>query len=524
LGGVGLGVAGSMMISDTANANTIQRIEFAKGPIDRPLDIQIAVKPVFFPLLHSDVWEGPCRPMSGSKPRQKKADDGVFDIAAVWAIVDAKTPEQEKADAHENVKKFDDFLKTNLSSDVRVLEPVLVDYSEDFWIRPEKLAQLEPDRDKTDVYLVSGTLTISYPATIVAETFKKPVMMIGTHFVGADAVASMRAKGLEGYSVFDPQELNHILSLLKTRKVLQQTNVLIITDRGLPPIPIRSCMDTNMLKDRFGIGSHFVSYREFANEMDKVIGSKEWSAKAEDRAEQLIQNAAETHIEKQYVKRSFEFYYAVKNLMQKYGCNAFTVECFELCATRLAEKYKITPCMLHTLLKDEGIASACEADLNALLAMRLLMSVSNKSSYMGNAIALMKNLLVINHSVPGIKMGGYDKPDLPYHLRNFVESGWGTKVSIDFMQPEEKTVTLARLDPLGTKIYLAKGDIVGCSGFNKGTVIGCSLAAHIKVPDSRECLRKLGEFGSHLSMVYGDYTREINELADMMDLEVVYAT
>jgi len=114
--------------------------------------------------------------------------------------------------------------------------------------------------------------------------------------------------------------------------------------------------------------------------------------------------------------------------MQKYSCNAFTVECFELCASRLADKYLITPCLLHTLLKDEGIASACEADLNALLAMRLLMSIAKKSSYMGNPRPLLNDQLVINHSVPGIKMAGYDKPDLPYHLRHFVESGWGQRL------------------------------------------------------------------------------------------------
>lgn len=88
----------------------------------------------------------------------------------------------------------------------------------------------------------------------------------------------------------------------------------------------------------------------------------------------------------------------------------------------------------------------------------------------------------------------------------------------------EKTMTLARLDPLGTKIYLASGEVVGCSGFNRGTLIGCSLAVHIKVPDARECMRKMSDFGSHLSMVYGDYTKEIAELADMMGLEVVSAT
>ena len=59
---------------------------------------------------------------------------------------------------------------------------------------------------------------------------------------------------------------------------------------------------------------------------------------------------------------------------------------------------------------------------------------------------------------------------------------------------------------------------------NDQSLIGCSLAAHIKVPDAKELLRKQSEFGGHLSMVYGDYTREIHELADMMGLDVVYAT
>jgi hypothetical protein len=521
------GVLSTLKISDSAYAKANPLIEFAKGPSDRPLDVQIAVKPIFSPLIHSDVWEGPCR-------------------------ASAEKPEKERAAGRERMKNTMDSLKADLNPDFRLLEPVIMEYSEDFWIRPDELAKLEPDMDEVDVYLIGYLGMPNYTATVIAETFKKPIAFVGGPgggFVTADAVACLKAKGLEGYAALDVQELNQILSLLRTRKVFQQTNILIITDRGLPPIPVRSDIDVSVIKDKFGIGSHFVSYREFANEMDEVIEKKDWRGKAEHRAEQLIKNAEETHIEKQYVKRSFEFYYAVKKLMQKYDCNAFTVECFELCASRLAEKYKITPCLVHTLFKDEGIASACEADLNALLSMRLLMSVANKSSFMGNPHSILKDQISMNHSVPGIKMAGYDKPDLPYELRHFVKSGWGTKVMIDFTKLDEKTVTLARIDPLGKKIYLAKGEIVGCTGFRKGdmlaalkraninidprrekflkdnqSLIGCSLTAHIKVPDARESMRKLNEFGSHLSMVYGDYTREINELADMLCLEVVYAT
>lgn len=527
---LGIGAAGSLIAANTAAADTQikstqkQRVEFAKSLSPNPMDIRIAVKPVYAPLIHSAVWQGPCRPGGEEPDEEKTAYYLINDPAALWSVVGNKTPEQEKAAAEAGVKEFVKELKANLTSDIRLLDPFMMEYSETFSFSPEQIAGLEQDKDEVDVYIVTGGLANNYTATVIAETIKKPVVIPSGHFVSRDAVAYLKSKGLEGHAAFNAPGINHLLSLLKARKVLQNTNILIITDRGLPPIPVRSCMDVNMLKDKFGIGSHLVSYSEFVKTMDEVINSKEYSLKAQDSAEKLIKNAAETHIDKQHVKRSFEFYYAVKSLMQKYNCNAFSVECFEFCAARIADKYQITPCLVHTLLKDQGNASACEADLNALLAMRLLMSVSNKSSFMGNSIALAKNQLVINHSVPGIKMAGYDKPDLPYDLRHFVESGWGTKVMIDFTKLEEKTVTLARLNPLGTKIYLAKGEVIACSGFNKGTLIGCSLAAHIKVPDAPECLRKLDDFGSHLAMVYGDYTKEIYELADMMGMEVVYAT
>jgi hypothetical protein len=210
LGDMGLAAAGSLMISDSTNAKTNQRIEFAKGPTDRPLDIQITVKPVYSPIYHSDVWEGPCRPTAGNGPKQEKTEDGSFDPAARWSIAAyGKTPEQERADAQAGVKEFTESLRTNLSPDVQLLDPVLLEYSEDFWIHPEQLAKLEPDRDKVDVYVFTGTL-LPFPATIIAETFKKPVV-IGGGFSGRDAVAYMKTRGLEGYAVFN-QERNEDLA------------------------------------------------------------------------------------------------------------------------------------------------------------------------------------------------------------------------------------------------------------------------------------------------------------------------
>jgi hypothetical protein len=92
------------------------------------------------------------------------------------------------------------------------------------------------------------------------RAYKKPVVMQERSFVTADGVAALKIKGLEGYVFDDFQELNHLVSLLKTRKVLQQTNMLIVTDRGLPPVLVRSCMDVNMLKDNYRAPGYTVPF------------------------------------------------------------------------------------------------------------------------------------------------------------------------------------------------------------------------------------------------------------------------
>ena len=220
--------------------------------------------------------------------------------------------------------------------------------------------------------------------------------------------------------------------------------------------------------------------------------------------------------------RSIEFYYAVKNLMERYGCNAFTIECFEFCTSRLPEKWTITPCLIHTLFRDRGYAASCEGDLGALLAVRLLMSISNKSSHMGNNDPRDADTFQINHSVPGIKMNGFDKPDLPYQLGYFCESGWGTKAIVNFMDNSEKIVTVARVNPSATKILVLKGEIVGASGWGDKNRLGCSVTAVIKPSNGKivEYLKRRIDYGNHSPWVYGDYTEEIRQIGEMLNLEV----
>ena len=203
-------------------------------------------------------------------------------------------------------------------------------------------------------------------------------------------------------------------------------------------------------------------------------------------------------------------------------CNAFTIECFKFCCSRLPDRWQITPCLIHALFRDRGMASACQGDLGVLLAMRMLLSVSGKSCHMGNTYKRGTDTFVVEHASPAIKMNGFDQPGcLP--TGHFVSKGWGTKVIVDFKNNREKTVTVARVDPSAKKVLVLLGEIVDSHGWCKDkSTIGCANTAFIRPlkGSADEFLRRRLDYGNHFVWVYGDYTQSMQRLGELLKLEV----
>lgn len=180
---------------------------------------------------------------------------------------------------------------------------------------------------------------------------------------------------------------------------------------------------------------------------------------------------------------------------------------------------RFTPCLTQALLKDFGYPSACERDMNALLAMMIDMYLSRKAVYMGNPdIDTESNFLTIHHSIASLKMKGLDKPDSKYEIDNFAKAGFGATLRHDFNEDKGDVVTLCRFDPTAEKVLLTTGRILEGGGLDG---CGCSQKVSMAIPDGGEFLARQQDFGHHLAMVFGDYTCEIGELSRMMSFEVV---
>jgi hypothetical protein len=464
---------------------------------------KLIVKPVITSMYHTGIWEGPCR----------------FNV---------KTPEEEKEIALRSFGDFSNSIKNNKydKSIADFLEPSHILFVEDFKISEEEYKKIEEDAKKADVlYINPGGSSIA--AYDIARRYNKPVVLSGSLSCRTvDISAYCRSNGLECYIPNSTEETEKLFTLLKARKTFSQTRILFPTNWGWPSVAsVAGINEPGKLKDRFGIELVKISLEDLAKEMERTKNDKALAKNAAEMADTIFKNANHSFIDKKYVINSMEFYQTIVNSMKKFNCNAFTIECFEFCCSRLPQKWNITPCLVHTMFKDTGIPSACEGDLGGLLSMQMLMTLSGKSPHFGNMFYQQKGegVLTVNHSVPGIKMNGFDKPGLPYQLGHFVESGWGSKAVVDFMNNDTKDITVARMNPSATGLLVLKGKLVGSDGWGQD-LLGCNVSAFIVGKESGtadEFVRKQADYGNHLPWVYGDYSEQLKELGSLIGIDVV---
>jgi len=461
----------------------------------KPLDLRIRVKPVFVRLLHSAAYEGPCR--VGDKREMN--------------------PESEKKRAATAFNRFIEDLRANIGKEALLLEPVVFEWN-DQWITEEgEMEKLLADLEDVDLFLVSGGLS-QYPAIAIGRRYRKPVAMVGS-VVTVDVAAHLRSRGMEGYAPMDFDELSRLIRLMRVRKALSKMRILVVLEGDIIPVGVVSTIwDLEDLEDRFGVSHVTIPSKTLFEDMEAL--SEQDSMRAEALADGLIEGASAIHMKREDLLPSVKFYLAAKQALERFGCNALSIPCFEICAKRIAERERVTFCLTHSLLKDEGIPSACEGDINVLMAMALLMYLSGKSPYMGNSYPIDKdeNVLAIHHDVPGLRMKGFEKALLPHEIRNFTFAGWGATIRYDFRQDIGQPVTLARFDPRARRLLVAEGTIVGGDGFGD---IGCSLRAHVRVRDVVELFRAEADFGHHLAMVYGRYASDLKELGKMMGFDIL---
>ncbi len=448
------------------------------------MNTKLIIRPIVGSLTHSHFWEGPCR--------AGRYED--------------MQPDIELANAIKDFERLDRALRESITHDVTLLDTIHAVYREDF-ITPLRTEQrIEDELEKVDYLLM-----MNYRLPKI-ERFNKPVIIWQNGNEGIDVAAYLRSIGIEAHVAMTIEELNKILHLLWVRKAVANTRALILTQGEQPTFGLQSMIrDPAIIRRLYGMDIIKVSFREVFTYMDEVTDED-----ARPLTEKLIGASKDTLVNTDWFVNDIKYYMAVRKMMDVYNCNAFSTACHELCTSQIPQQRKFTPCVCHSLMKDEGIPSACEEDLNALLAMTILQLIANRPAFMGNPSMEGEQLIRLHHAVPALHMNGYGTPPLEYKLWAFTGQGFGGKLQVDFAQNDLNTVTMCRFNPNGDTMSLAIGNVLK-SEYDR---YYCSPHYYLQVVDASAFMHNLADFGHHQVLIFGDFRKQLRALAKLMKFKV----
>jgi L-fucose isomerase-like protein len=308
----------------------------------------------------------------------------------------------------------------------------------------------------------------------------------------------------------DYQDLNNCLMALSAKKKLAQTKILIL-NADYPHWVSFLCRvhgGSEAIKEKLGIELEYVKSEE-------VI--KRWEDVSAERIRPLVKNwtkEAERIVEPEEkdLVAVARLYLVMKDLLEEKNAKAITMA--------YGESPLPVPCFAYTNLRDEGVPSACEADIISLLSMIMLNYVAEKPCFMGNTfIDATDGILIISHCVCPRKMEGYGANPEPYTLRRYHREKFIGSLTAFVKMETGREVTICRLGGDLKSMLIAKGTITDCVDSDADEY--CRIKAKVKIENAKEFVHRTS--GNHHVMVYGDYTeplRRLNEILGIKTIEV----
>lgn len=508
--------------------------------IRRGLDVKLNVKPIFLGIVHKFYYEGPCR----------------------FAKGEALTPEYERIMAEELKKQFFKDVADHMPDCVNILEPYYAECNDDWRLPEQFFDDVTSDAEDIDAYLMSGGIARSGVLIELGERTHKPIFQDPKTFADLTAVtAALRSRGLEAYGLRTWEDISDHMKALRVRKVLRKANIMLAVrfDSNGSKSGNDTFVSLDTVTKAFGTRFRFLNLHELVDymkplpeggnyttpgRMDTPNITEDEIKEAEALADELIAGADDVHIDREHLVTSCKAYVEVRKLLELHDCCGFTAPCPDFCSTRRANEEKLTFCLTHSLLNEQGIPSACEYDIDAVLSMLILSTISNKEPYMGNTLPLiyengtirpqrrfniedipdvkdLHNLYTTSHSVPGRKFKGIDGEKAHYGLRHFAyDQGFGAVMRYDFTQDKGQKVTLCRLSPDCTKLFIGSGEIVGGGDYD---IDNCNCYVVFRVANQDDFFKKQCYVGNHLPLIYGDYTKELALVGESLGLELLQA-
>ncbi len=389
---------------------------------------------------------------------------------------------------------------------------------------PEEMARLldEAGPDAPVLAVSASIFGLSRAVAPVAFEQKRPLAVFHLPVIGGHdwcLVGPWRAQGqrITLFNSSDYGDLERAASLLRVVPLLRQSRILASPPfKGTP-----ESFAPDKVKER--LGAELVAipdgrYDEVLNGVDEAAAealAKEWL----QEAERIVEPTRDD------VLKAARASLTLDKLLAENGCQGL---CVGTCMGWLPRGF---PCLGFSRLNDRGIPAACDGDMDCVLTMLMFQHALNRAGFLGNAAGVdtARNAFHLSHCSAPLRMEGPDSPRSPYLLRRHAEVRGGAVTEVHYRIGQEVTITkLIHLDTL----LVFRGKIVAVPEVPEGQERGCRTEIVVEVNDGEKLLANWGggalgdsalDYYASLHRVayYGDHTRTIRRLADLMGLKVV---
>lgn len=219
-------------------------------------------------------------------------------------------------------------------------------------------------------------------------------------------------------------------------------------------------------------------------------------------------------VDSEAVQKSVSAYFALKEVIASKSLDAVAVECWP----EFMADYGGAVCFALSQLNDDKVVAACEADINGAITMQIGQYLSGQATFIADLVTgdQEKNELIFWHcgNGPRTLLSGHQLPVAGVHPNR--------KVPLSVYGPlKEGRVTICRLSPDGNgrlRLLLGRGTGVDAPMLYSGNTLPVRLETSVE-----SVLQLLLDKGveHHYIIIYGNYSQELRELANLLEIETI---
>jgi L-fucose isomerase-like protein len=423
-------------------------------------------------------------------------------------------------------KNADEILKQLESSDVEVIK---VESFVTSWQEAKGTAE-KFKKENIDLLLVlCGTFTLDDLLTTIVKEIDVPLMIwaipepplkggplpCGSLLAAVMNGSAIRRMGKHYKLLYgkpnDVKVLKQIKRIIKVTKTIKQLKVMRIGMVGYRPPGFYACtFDELELRNSIGPEIVHIDLSEVLDEFNKV--SQEETVVADVKKRFKIDGPTQEDM-----TNTAKLYLSLRRLVEREKLSCTAIKCWP----ELRDHHDLGACFTLSRLIDEGIMSACEADIYGAVTMSILYSLTGKIVYFADLISINeeKNTALMWHcgSSP-TKLA--EAPSL-VTIRRFSIPGFGRGVTTEFpIKPGR--VTIARLSAIkdSYRMFICGGEALKTEMVVRGNPSEVKLDSNV-----REVLEKIVTegFEHHYAVVHADVKEELIELCNRLKIEAVVA-